>query len=387
MGAPLRIVQAAAFPFPTAQGSQVYVRGMARALARRGHAVTVACYAHGDGDVNEGYDIVRTPPVPGYRRVRAGPDPVKPALDLALAWRLAQIPADIVHAHNYEAPLAAAIARRWTGTPVVYCAHNTMAEELHTYFRAPWTRALAQRAGRALDAVVPRMADAAHVIHEPTAHTLRSLGCPRVLFVPPGVDPVDLRPAHAADLGPGPWVVYAGNPDAYQDLDVLYAALRQLPEVGLVVVSAADPAAWGGAAVPRIRVIQTADFEVVRSVLAAADVAALPRAVCSGYPIKLLNYLGMGLPTVAAAGSARDLPGVVVVPNRDAGAFAAALRGLLQDPHRRRALGGAARAHVLASCTWDRRAEELEGLYRDVLAAPRLGGAGQRRPQAPGRHV
>ena len=145
---PLRIVQAAAFPFPSAQGSQVYVRGMARALARRGHEVTVACYAHGDGVPDEDYRVVRTPRVPGYRNLRAGPDLVKPVLDLALAWKLARIPADIVHAHNYEAPIAAAMARVWTGTPIVYCAHNTMGEELHTYFEGRVARGLASRAGR-----------------------------------------------------------------------------------------------------------------------------------------------------------------------------------------------------------------------------------------------
>jgi len=389
--APLHIVQAAAFPFPTAQGSQVYVRGMARALVRRGHRVTVACYAHGEavaGDgADDGYAVIRTPVVPGYGRLRAGPDPVKPVLDLALAWRLARTRADLVHAHNYEAPLAAALARRWTGTPVVYCAHNTMGEELHTYFSGSLARRLARRAGRALDVAVPRMADAAHVIHEPTADTLRALGCARVRFVPPGVDPADLQPCAPADLGTGPWVVYAGNPDAYQDLDVLYEAIRRLPGVGLAVVSAVGAEAWAGAQLPRLRVVQTSDFAVVRAVLAAADVAALPRAVCSGYPIKLLNYLGMGIPTVAAAGSARDLPGVVAVPNRDPVAFAAALRGLLQDPERRRALGGAGRAHVLAACTWDRRAADLEVLYREVLADHRPRVRDRRGPQAPGRHV
>ena len=85
---PLRIVQAAAFPFPSAQGSQVYVRGMARALARRGHEVTVVCYGHGEGEVDSNYRVVRTPRVPGYNNLRAGPDWVKPGLDIALGVRL-----------------------------------------------------------------------------------------------------------------------------------------------------------------------------------------------------------------------------------------------------------------------------------------------------------
>jgi len=129
---PLRIVQAAAFPFPSPQGSQVYVRGMARALARRGHDVTVACYAHGVGEPDPEYRVVRTPAVWRYDNLRAGPHLGKPFLDVALALRLGCLEADVVHAHNYEAPLAAALARAWTGVTIIYNTHNTMEEELHT---------------------------------------------------------------------------------------------------------------------------------------------------------------------------------------------------------------------------------------------------------------
>ncbi len=365
---PLRVVQAAAFPYPSPQGSQVYVRGMARALAARGHDVTVACYAHGVGDADPGVRVVRTPPVPGYDNLRAGPDLVKPFLDLALAARLARLPADIVHAHNYEAPVAAALARVRTRTPVVYNAHNTMGEELHTYFEGRVARAAARRVGRLLDRTVPRIADHAIAISEPAAPVLRALGCRHVSYVPPGVDPADLPETRPAPLPPGPWVVYAGNPDRYQDLDVLVEAMRHVPGAGLLLVSASSLDEWAGCGLPRLRRVVTSDFSEVRALLAAADVAALPRAVCSGYPIKLLNYLGMGLPTVAAAGSARDLPGVVRVPDRDPAAMAGALRDLLSDEQRRLALGRAARAGVLADCTWDARARDLEAVYAQVLS-------------------
>ncbi len=364
---PLHIVQAAAFPFPSPQGSQVYVRGMAKALARRGHTVTVGCYAHGAGDVDPEYAVVRTPAVPGYSNLRAGPDLVKPALDVALAWRLSQIPTDVVHAHNYEAPVAAALARLRTHAPIVYCAHNTMGEELHTYFTSRRTRAVARRLGRLLDVTVPRMADHAIAIHEGAVPTLRALGCPHVSCVPPGVDPEDIAPCAPFPLEPGPWVVYAGNPDAYQDLDDLVSAMKRLPDVGLLMVSASPLDRWERAGLPRARFVQTSDYSVVRSCMAAATLAALPRTVCSGYPIKLLNYLGMGIPTVAAEGSARPLPGVMAVPNHDPESMARAIRSLLQDEPRRRILAAEARAGVLETCTWDRRAAQLESVYLEVL--------------------
>ncbi len=368
MSRPLRITQAAAFPFPSPQGSQVFVRGMARALARRGHEVTLVCYAHGDGREDPEYRVVRTPTIPGYRNMRAGPDWVKPVLDLALAARIAGIPADVVHAHNYEAPLAAYLVRRRTGVPVVYNAHNTMGEELPTYFDHPLARSGARAVGRWLDFTVPRRAEHAVVLNQGAVQTLERLGCESVSCIPPGVDIDELNNVRPKTLDPGPWVVYAGNPDRYQDLDVLMEAMRQIPHVGLVMVSASSLREWSTCGVERLKLIETDDFEEVKSWVAAADVAAIPRTVCTGFPIKLLNFLGLGVPTVMAAGSAQPLPGVVEVPNHDASAMAQAIDDLISDRQRRVTLGEFARAHVSARCTWDARARDLESIYHRVIA-------------------
>jgi len=340
---------------------------MARALAGRGHEVTVACYAHGLGSPDSGYRVVRTPRIPGYRNLRAGPDLIKPALDMALAARIARIPADVVHAHNYEAPLSAAVARAMTGVPVVYGAHNTMSEELHTYFDGRAARRVARWAGRLMDVTIPRMADHALALTPQGVKTLEGLGCSSVSCVAPGVDMEDLSYAAPEVLPGGPWVAYAGNPDQYQDLDVLVAAMRRVPEAGLLLISAAPLDAWASCGLERLRCVTTSDFMRVKALLAGAQLAALPRAVCSGYPIKLLNYLGLGLPTVAAAGSAQPLPGVLSVRNRDPEEMAAAIRALLAEPIRRAELGVRARAHIRKHCTWDARAKELEGVYTAVL--------------------
>ena len=341
---------------------------MARALGRRGHEVSVVCYAHGQGSVDPDYRVIRTPRVPGYSNLRAGPDLVKPMLDLALAYKIASIPADIVHAHNYEAPIAAAMARRFTGTPIVYNAHNTMTEELPSYFEGNMARRAARRMGGWLDKTVPQLADHAVVLSSRSAPTLKRLGCADVSVVPPGVDMAELSEVKAAEIPEGPWVVYAGNPDRYQDLDVLVEAIRQLEGVGLLMVSASPLDEWASAGLPKFLAVQTSDFARVKSLMAASDLAAIPRTVCSGYPIKLLNTLGMGLPTVIAEGSAQGMPGEVPVANGDASAMARAISDLLNDRQHCIELGRLARAHVRGACTWDARARELESVYARVLS-------------------
>jgi glycosyltransferase involved in cell wall biosynthesis len=339
---------------------------MARALARRGHDVTVLCYAHGVGVADPEYRVLRTPRVPLYSSMRAGPDLVKPGLDMAMAAMLMGLEADVVHAHNYEAPIAAAMSRLRTGIPLVYSAHNTMEEELPVYFSRPLVKRLARRAGRMLDRSVPRLADHAIAIRPETTEKLLGFGCGNVSHVPPGVEPSDFHGSTPAQVPPGPWVVYAGNPDPYQDLDILMSAMKRLPHVGLIMVSASDMSAWSGWGLKKFLPIQTGDFEVVRSFLAAADLAVLPRTVCSGFPIKLLNYLGMGLPVVAAEGAADGMPGLVSVRNRDPADMALAIQRLLGDKPLAERLGNEGRRHVLRHCTWDARAEKLEKIYHKL---------------------
>lgn len=375
----LHVVQTAAFPFPTRQGSQVYVGGMASALARRGHRVTLVCYGFGDGEWDPLIDVRGVPVPSGYRNLRAGPDWVKPLLDVRLMRLLCRLApeADLIHAHNYEAPLAAYMARRLHGTPVVYNNHNTMSEELHQYFDSRVVRMLARGIGWGLDQGIPRHADACVAISKTAEPVLRKLGCREVQHIPPGVDLKDFdggdREAARAELSLGDrvWVTYAGNPDSYQDLDVLVDAVAQDDELGLLMISASEldivESQASGIPEERKRFIRAETWEKTRFLLSAGDIAALPRSVCTGYPIKLLNYLGLGLPVVCAEGSAQPSRGTVTVPNRDVDAMWRALRQLASNENERLQLGREGRAWVVECCSWDARAVELEALYEKIM--------------------
>lgn len=355
----------AACPFPSPQGSQTYVRGLARALARRGHEVTVACYGYGLGEEDPEYSLLRAPVLPGQRSFRAGPDAYKPLADLLLAARLRGCRPDVLHAHNYEGPLVAALAQGLHGIPLVYSAHNTMVDELPTYFRTGPSRRAAALIGRGLDLAIPRQADAAIALHPDTVPVLKALGCHRVSLAPPGIDPEDLDPLPPLELGRGPFVLYAGNADAYQEIEVLTLAMRAVPEARLLIVSASAagdfPSLPAGA-----RFLCTSDFALVRRALSTATLAALPRGPMRGFPMKLLNYLGYGLPTVAAEGGAPDMPGILRFPGGDVAALVAVLRGALSNPSLVRSLGASAREYVLRTHSWEVRARVVEGLYRQL---------------------
>ena len=362
----LRIAQVAAFPFPSPQGSQVYVQGIARGLAARGHDVRLLCYGHGEGTEEQGYKIIRTPSIPGYHNMRAGPDWIKPILDAALAALVVQQDVDILHVHNYEAPLAARLGRMGRKIPMVYSAHNVMSEELHLYFSGRLTQKLAKHAGRLLDQLVPRMADHAIAIRPESVEVLKALGCKQVSCVPPGVSMSDFKSNRSVELGPGPWVVYSGNPDSYQNLDVLMRAMTLIPDIQLLMISAASLDHWRGIA--NVHCIETSDFELVCAYLRAADLAVLPRVSCSGFTMKILNYLALGLPVVAAEGSAIKIPGVLSVPNHDAVALAHSIKNILSDRSQLRVLGLAGQDSVQSNYSWANQCEKLEQIYTKLLS-------------------
>jgi glycosyltransferase involved in cell wall biosynthesis len=247
--------------------------------------------------------------------------------------------------------------------PVVWTPHTRMADELPLWFRAG--RRLVGVAGRLLDGLARATSDAAVVLSE-SGDVAQGL---EVEVVPPGVDPADLEGADAARgralAGEGPFVVYAGNTDRYQDLPDLFAAVA-LAGARLVIVTA-DASGLRGEARSDLRVVASRAWADTRDVLAAAAVAVVPRRLDAGFPMKLLNQVGLGVPSIVTHGVSAPIEGVHVVPAGDPHAMGGAIRHLLDHPEEARGRAATARSEVLARWTWDVRGAQLEAFYARVL--------------------
>jgi glycosyltransferase involved in cell wall biosynthesis len=374
-------------PFPAPRGSQVLVRELAESLVKLGHRVHVVAYGGGQsGSPPEGVDVHRTPFILGGGE-SFGPRPWRLALNLALLRKLLQVvrehAIDVIHAHNYEAPLLGYIVRRLTGVPVVYHGHNLMSDELGRYFESAAVRRLATVLGGVLDRSVPRRADYVVALSEAMATHLRAHGVPaeRIEVIPPGVFcTAEAHPGLAADPFPGVKVVaYAGNLDPYQDVPTLVRAMREVsrrePQALLVIVTHASDRRLEGT-IRRlglagcVRVDVVGGFEAVRRLLRRADVVVCPRASWSGFPIKLLNYMAAGRPVIAAAGAARALGNgpLVVVPDADPQALAQAIVSTLGDPVCRSRLGREGRKLVRRAHDWRLLAPRVVSVYARVLS-------------------
>lgn len=361
----MRTLHVAAMPFPTPQGTQAALFAMVDALGRAGHDAHLLTYARGSGEKRGAFTHHRSRDLPGRDDFRSGPSLRKVAADALLAMDVArlvrELSPDVVVAHHVEAAAACLLAG---ARPLWFFAHTSLTHELPTYGAASTAR-LAAKAGGALDAFLARRADRVLAISPTLADELRATR-PDTHFVPtpwsaaPAVTPAERQAARAHFALPpdAEVILYAGNLDAYQGwelaVDAFLLAAAARPHVHAVIATESDAAALLRHAPHlghRLRIVPLAGDTTRRRAFAASDIAVVPRRSPGGLPIKLLEALAHGIPTVVQRRAAAGLPltdATVLVPDDDAHAMARALTDLLADSAARTRLAAAGRAHLTA---------------------------------------
>ena len=276
-------------------------------------------------------------------------------------------PPSVVLAHN--APILVWLLRDSPHRVVLY-AHNDL---LRTYSRAEAGRMLRSAAGIVCvsESLAARTRDRLPV-------ALRG----RVHVVGNGVDAAQFTPG--ADRLPGPLrVMFMGRVIPDKGADVLLRAVAQVDGNDLEVMIVGRPgfaadaplsdherqlrelAAGSGAAVRFQTFVPRAELPAI---LRTADVFVIPSRWPDPSPLTVGEALATGLPVVASRiGGIPEAVGDagILVPPDDPAALADALRGLIDDPARRAALGQAARARATArdwSWSWRKLDEVLTAI-------------------------
>ena len=376
----LSLAMVAACPFPTRQGTQVTIKHLSTALAERGHDVHLCTYGYGEYEPEEVPHLIlhRTNKIDaGFR---SGPHPLRPAADAALGFTAGRVvkahDCDLLHVHNVEGLALGAMLKLQSGKPLVYHAHNTMELELPTYYRNSVAQSFLGMLGRVIDHSMPRVADAVIVFDERQKEIHESFGIEsdKIHVVAPGIDLTELLSVDERKvslwkekLGSGKWLIYAGNPDRYQNLELLAESLRRLStrdaDIKLLVLthhSASDFSVFEPKLRERIRFEGFDSIEDLSAAHRVASVGVCPRIIPTGFPIKVINYLAAGLPVVAMRSSVEViLPelGNSLVDN-DAEAFSQAiLRSSLSDAQPDLAHRFAVKSQI----------SEYESIYRNLL--------------------
>jgi glycosyltransferase involved in cell wall biosynthesis len=393
---PVRVAMVAACPFPANHGTPGAIRELSLHLARQGHEIHVVTYPQSEDIPIDGLHIhrVRIP------FMKPGPISIGPSLerifyDILLIPKLVQVirrhRIDVIHAHNYEATMAGAVAKWLTRRPLIYNGVTAMADELPSYrFIRP--DALARWFGKLLDNLVPRSSDLLMVLSDELKDYLVAIGNAenKVLVVPPGVELEWLATGKADKVraklglnGATPVVMYTGALESFQRVDYLLQAMalavKQVPESVLVIVGniknqkAQDHylsmAAELGIA-EQLHFVPSAPIEELPDYLAMADVTVVPRPSCPGYPIKLLNYMAASKAVVSFAGSAKSLChgySGYVAKNDDVEDLANGIVMFLQNPDVARIMGERARASLEGVFDWPTLAAGVAETYRQLM--------------------
>ncbi|WP_459991389.1 glycosyltransferase family 4 protein [Methylosoma difficile] len=392
----LRIVMIAACPFPANHGTPGAIRELAMYLVRQGHEVHVVTYPdYEEGIPIDGLIIHRVLPAKKSQKIVIGPSLGRLVNDFFLIPKLLQViwkyNINIIHAHNYEATIAGAIAKLFTRRRLVYNGVNSMFDELPTYefFKS---KATARRLGKFLDKVVPNLADMLMLLSdELKAYLIDEIGInpEKIIVIPPGVEPEmfangdgdAVRQRH--HLQGKPIVMYTGALEAFQKVDYLFDAMVEvvvrIPDVKLLMVTNVNndkaKAKYEQMAIDlgfyeNLVFADRVSLKELPDYLAAADVAVLPRTACPGYPIKLLNYMAAAKAIVAFKGSAKALChryNGYVAEDDDIQSFANGIVLLLADPEIRHTLGERAKTSIPGVFDWDTLARGTALVYEKLL--------------------
>lgn len=409
MAAALRIALLTYRGNPHSGGQGVYVRYLSRALTELGHEVEVFSgppYPVLDEGVGftpvPSLDLYR--PSDPFRRPRVGefgdwvdvleyaamctaafPEPLTFSLRVARLLRERSGEFDVVHDNQCLGYGLLDVARR---LPTVATIHHPIAidralELAHASFR----RRIALRRWYAFTRMQHRVARQLprHIAASDSARNdaIRAMGLrpTQVSVVQNGVDTELFRPVASLERVPGQIVTTTSADVPMKGLVYLIEALAKLRTERDAELTVVGKLRSGG---PVERAIERFDLrpyvhfessiESLRLVelYARSQVAVIP-SLYEGFSLPAAEAMACEVPVVATTGGA--LPEVVgtdgsagaLVPPRDAGALAAAIATLLDDPTERERMGKAGRARVLQRFTWRRAAAQTVAAYESAL--------------------
>ncbi len=383
----MRILLLAPQPFYQVRGTPIAVRLLAETLAGHGHQLVLLTFPEGEDISIEGCRLVRLSPWPGLANVKPGFSWKKVLYDLQMFWRTWAIvrreKIDLIHAVE-ESAFIAWMMKKLRGIPYVYDMDSSLAQQLvekHPFLRV--LGGLFDRAeGRAIRGssgvivVCQALADVASR-HAPGVPLQR---LEDISLFPPGEVDAPVAEQHRIAAG-GPVVMYVGNLESYQGVDLLITAFRavheQAPDAHLVIVGGAekDLQTYGDRVsaiglTERIQLIGPRPLEDLPVYLSQADILVSPRTKGNNTPMKIYSYLASGKPLVATRAYTHtqvldDEVALLVDPT--AADMADGLLRLLADEALRTRLGEAARRRAEAEHSRPAFERKLIGFYDRLL--------------------
>jgi glycosyltransferase involved in cell wall biosynthesis len=382
-------------PYFSDRGCHVRIYEEARALTKLGHEVCIVTY-HLGRDM-PGVRVVRTPHVPWYGKLEAGPSWHKPYLDALLLWKtLAEARSfrpHLIHAHLHEGALIGSVLKGMFRIPLLFDYQGSLSGESlnHGFLHEA---SLLMKLFKRLERFIDRCAD---LIITSSAkgrqELIREWGIApeKVVNLIDGVDTGIFRPHSRSearselgipdDVG---LVVYLGLFNRYQGVDLLLDAISlvkaEAHDVRFLLMGFPNKEYQKKAREMGIDDIITftgrVDYARAPFFLSAGDLAVSPKLTLTEANGKLFNYMACGLPTVVFDSQInREILGEdgIYVEHGNASSFADSIVSTLRDSELMTSLPERLRERAVRLHSWSARSRLMESVYRTLLSSSRNG--------------
>lgn len=320
-----RILMVAPTSFFADYGCHVRILEEIQILQKLGHQVTVVTY-HNGNDL-PGIDIRRTLPIPWRQNYEVGSSRHKLAFDALLGWKtlttLASERFDVIHAHLHEGALIGLILGRLLGVPLLFDFQGSLTEEMvdHGFLsRQSGVYGAVRRLERWIDRSAPAVLTSS--IHARQL-LINEFNCTeeQVQTLADCVNSDMFRPASTYEPGElntlrrqlgipdnRKLVVYLGLLAEHQGISHLLSAMRlvlqQRRDVHLLLMGFPNETLYRQQSVDlqidqHVTLTGRIPYHEAARHLALGDVAVAPKLSITEGAGKLLNYMSIGLPTVA----------------------------------------------------------------------------------------
>jgi glycosyltransferase involved in cell wall biosynthesis len=370
-------------PFYEERGTLIAADLLIRAMCGQGHEVDLVTFHLGDDRPRDGLEIHRIRPWPRLERIRPGFSIGKVWCDLFLFFKaigmMRRRRYDLIHAIE-ESAFIAMLLGPITRTPYIFDMDSSMAAQIVARYR--WTRPLegllhwlATLPMRSAAAVVPMCEDLAVTARRYCRGTVQVLS--DISLLSDDATPADDEHLRT-ELGlQGPIIMYIGNLEPYQGIDLLLHAHKEVvdthPEANVVIIGGVDAdirhyrdLAHQLGLQDRVHLVGPRPVVRLAAYMSQADILVSPRIEGTNTPMKIYSYMDSGTPIVAT-----NMPThtQVLSPREAALAeprpldFAAQVVHLLDDDAERSQLAGNAREIVRRRHSW----EAFERIVRELL--------------------
>jgi glycosyltransferase involved in cell wall biosynthesis len=316
----MHILMIAPEPFFEPRGTPFSEYHRLRALSAMGHTVDFVTYPFGEDRDIQGVRIIRTARPPFISRVKIGPSWAKVPLDICLAYTSLRVALsgryDAVHSHEEGGAIGVVLS--WLlGIPHLYDMHSSLPQQITNFGHAnqrwmarvfDWMERIMLRRSKVVIVICPQLEEVVREVNQTVPVVLIENAMGSGDAPTPGSG-VAVREQLALATST-PMVLYTGTFEAYQGLDLLFAAMpmviAQQPSVKFVLMGG-DPDQVDAArrrldaAGLSANVLFTGQRPVgeVPAFLDAADALVSPRSLGTNTPLKIYQYLRSGRPIVA----------------------------------------------------------------------------------------